>query len=61
MCFIFIPMIFFARGGSWSADYPVHKAAYEGDVKALKDLLKGGHSAKERDDDGFHPIHYAAW
>ena len=46
---------------SWVDRYPLHRAAHEGDAKAIKDLLKEGHSACEKDKNHWAPIHYAAW
>lgn len=45
----------------WALRYPLHRAAVDGDVPRLRALVAEGYSAKEPDDEGWTPLHYAAW
>jgi ankyrin repeat protein len=47
---------------SWKDSFPVHAAACEGRAADLREMLTEDKSqARLLDDDGWEPIHYAAW
>jgi ankyrin repeat protein len=45
----------------WAEEYPLHKAACEGDVAALRSSLAASAGIDVVDCDGWTPLHYAAW
>jgi len=50
-----------ARGGSYSMDMmPLFKAAYDGDIKAIAELVKGGEALDTLDSNGWTPLRLAA-
>ena len=42
-------------------EFPLHKAAYEGNAKDVKELIQKGYSVTKKDKDSWAAIHYAAW
>ncbi|XP_076823158.1 krev interaction trapped protein 1-like isoform X2 [Clavelina lepadiformis] len=47
---------------SWVEEFPVHRAAADGDISALTHFLQSGNSQIETwDHDGWAPSHYACW
>uniref|UniRef100_H2ZLC2 Uncharacterized protein n=1 Tax=Ciona savignyi TaxID=51511 RepID=H2ZLC2_CIOSA len=47
---------------SWVEEFPLHRAAADGDVTTLRDLLRGdGGNVGTWDHDGWPPVHYACW
>ena len=42
-------------------EFPLHKAAYEGNAKEVKELVQKSYSVTKKDKDSWAPIHYAAW
>lgn len=50
-----------ARGGAYSMDMlPLFKAAYDGDIKAIAELVKGGEVPDTLDSNGWTPLRLAA-
>jgi len=46
----------------WTSLFPAHKAACEGDVTTLRSTLQAGPGqVNALDNDGWTPMHYAAW
>ncbi|KAH7728676.1 krev interaction trapped protein 1-like isoform 1 [Aphelenchoides avenae] len=45
----------------WESQYPLHKAAYEGDYLRVRDLLNIGYDPNEQDTDSWTPLHYCAF
>ena len=54
------PLLVF-RGPNWVEEFPLHKAAYEGNAKEVKELVQKSYSVTKKDKDSWAPIHYAAW
>ena len=55
--FLYVP----CRGPNWVEEFPLHKAAYEGNAKEVKELTQKGYAVTKKDKDSWAPIHYAAW
>lgn len=47
---------------SWVDEFPLHRAAADGDLQVIEEILKADPSrASVWDHDGWAPVHYACW
>jgi hypothetical protein len=50
-----------APTNSWADEFPLHRAAVEGDAQLIRQLIAEGYSPADPDSDSWTPLHYAAW
>ncbi len=54
-------LVLFACDSHLNGEPPLHKAAYKGDIKEIKKLIKAGENVNSVNSEGATPLHWAAF